>query len=128
MSETEKVEITTSQNYMPEDVSTEITTSCISIDRVSLESSTRNSESDDECVTSEVSESVFKNVGSFNGNTEINVKNSSDVIIGPVTQYHGPVKIYQNVTCNKVKLNESANGVNLYPSSKWYVLLQLLRI
>lgn len=30
-------------------------------------------------------------------NTSINVENSSDVFIGPVTQIHGPVTIYQGL-------------------------------
>ncbi|XP_068894842.1 peptidoglycan-recognition protein LA-like isoform X1 [Tenebrio molitor] len=40
----------------------------------------------------------------------INIENSTDVIIGPVTQFNGPVTIYQNVNGQPTTANQIENG------------------
>lgn len=45
-------------------------------------------------------------------NSQINIENSSDVIIGRVTQYHGPITIYQHLNGNQqIDANEDEKDV-----------------
>lgn len=39
-------------------------------------------------------------VSKFPGNNSVNVENSNEIIFGDVTQFHGPVNIYQTATNN----------------------------
>lgn len=51
----------------------------------------------------EISERDFQDF-EIGANTSINVKSSSDVVIGNVTQFHGPVTIYQNTSNNTTQI------------------------
>lgn len=56
----------------------------------------------------------------------INIENSSDVIIGPVTQFHGPVTIYQNVTQGTAGAVENGSANN-YLNGIFILFVYLLR-
>lgn len=43
-------------------------------------------------------------------NSSINVESSTDVVIGPVTHFHGPVSIYHNENAGDLELDENQNG------------------
>ncbi|EFA01279.2 Peptidoglycan-recognition protein SC2-like Protein [Tribolium castaneum] len=66
------------------------------------------SENEDSAVT-ELEDLCCSSDASFTP-TAINVENSKDVIIGPVTQFHGPVTIYQNVTQSSASRGTIGNG------------------
>lgn len=40
----------------------------------------------------------------------VNIESSSDVVIGPLTQFHGPVTIYQNITSDRQVCYENGNS------------------
>lgn len=52
-----------------------------------------DSESDEE----KCEETVIDTKTELHTDSKISIDNSNDVVIGPVTQIHGPITIYQNV-------------------------------